>query len=130
MAGVVSGSLIQVSDLIEIYETELTEAQLGAFVNMAHYVIQANLLDKGLGTELLTQIHLNLAAHFASTRDQRLARVKIEGLEETYQGKTDMGLDATFYGQTAKMLDSTGTLAELGSTLIQFSVATTPPHGQ
>ena len=33
MATVVSGSRITVDDLVEIFETELTEAQLSAFVN-------------------------------------------------------------------------------------------------
>jgi hypothetical protein len=129
MAAVVSGSLIQVSDLIEIYETELTEAQLGAFVNMAHYVIQAHLLDKGLGTEMLTQIHLNLAAHYASLRDQRLKQMRLEGITEVYQGETGQGLKSTHYGQTAVELDSSGSLASLGDELAGFYVATTPAHG-
>ena len=39
MATVVAGSRISVADLIEIFDTELTELQLGAFVNSAYYLI-------------------------------------------------------------------------------------------
>lgn len=129
MATVVSGSRITVDDLVEIFETELTEAQLSAFVNSAHYVIQNNLLSSGLSNDILTEIHKYLAAHFASLRDQRLQAERVADVSYTYQGKTDMGLQATFYGQTALMLDTSGTLANLALKPATFQVFTTPDHG-
>ena len=129
MATVVSGSRITVDDLVEIFETELTEAQLSAFVNSAHYLIQANLLSSGLSSDVLTEIHKYLAAHFASLRDQRIESERVADVSMKYQGKTDMGLNATFYGQTALMLDTSGSLANLALKPATFLVFDTPDHG-
>ena len=129
MATVVSGSRITVDDLVEILETELTEAQLSAFVNSAHYLIQANLLSSGLSSDVLTEIHKYLAAHFASLRDQRIESERVADVSMKYQGKTDMGLNATLYGQTALMLDTSGNLANLALKPATFLVFDTPDHG-
>lgn len=129
MATVVSGSRITVDDLVEILETELTEAQLSAFVNSAHYLIQANLLSSGLSSDVLTEIHKYLAAHFASLRDQRIESERVADVSMKYQGKTDMGLNATLYGQTALMLDTSGSLANLALKPATFLVFDTPDHG-
>ncbi|MCP5414936.1 MAG: DUF4054 domain-containing protein [Chromatiaceae bacterium] len=129
MATVVSGSRITVDDLVEIFETELTEAQLSAFVNSAHYLIQANLLSSGLSSDVLTEIHKYLAAHFASLRDQRIESERVADVSMKYQGKTDMGLNATLYGQTALMLDTSGSLANLALKPATFLVFDTPDHG-
>jgi len=119
----------QVADLIEIYDTELTDAQLSAFVNSAHYLIQANLLNKGLDENILTEIHKYLAAHFASLRDQRVQQERVAEIGKTYQGKTDMYLESTSYGQMAVALDTSGTLANLGEQPATFLTFTTPKHG-
>ena len=129
MATVVSGSRITVDDLVEIFETEFTEAQLSAFVNSAHYLIQANLLSSGLSSDVLTEIHKYLAAHFASLRDQRIESERVADVSMKYQGKTDMGLNATLYGQTALMLDTSGSLANLALKPATFLVFDTPDHG-
>ena len=129
MATVVSGSRITVDDLVEIFETELTEALLRAFVNSAHYLIQANLLSSGLSSDVLTEIHKYLAAHFASLRDQRIESERVADVSMKYQGKTDMGLNATLYGQTALMLDTSGSLANLALKPATFLVFDTPDHG-
>ena len=129
MATVVNGSRISVADLIEIFDTELTNAQLAAFVNSAHYVIQNNLLSRGLGTDILTEIHKYLAAHFASLRDQRIQSERVADVSMTYQGKTGMYLESTYYGQMALTLDTSGTLANLALKPATFQVFTTPDHG-
>lgn len=129
MATVVSGSRITVADLIEIFDTELTESQLGAFVNSAHYLIQANLLSSGLGNDILTEIHKYLAAHFASLRDQRIESERVADVSMKYQGKTDMYFESTFYGQMALTLDSSGKLANLHLKPATFQVFETPKHG-
>ena len=107
----------------------MTEAQLSAFVNSAHYLIQANLLSSGLSNDILTEIHKYLAAHFASLRDQRIESERVADVSMKYQGKTDMGLNATFYGQTALMLDTSGSLANLALKPATFLVFDTPDHG-
>lgn len=129
MATVVDGSRITVNDLVEIFDTILTESQLSAFINSAHYVIQANLTSSGLSNDVLTEIHKYLAAHFASLRDQRLESERVADVSYKYQGKTDMGLESTFYGQTALMLDTSGKLANLALKPATFLVFDTPDHG-
>ena len=129
MATVVDGSRITVNDLTEIFDTILTESQLSAFINSAHYVIQANLTSSGLSIDVLTEIHKYLAAHFASLRDQRLESERVADVSYKYQGKTDMGLESTFYGQTALMLDTSGKLANLALKPATFLVFDTPDHG-
>lgn len=129
MAEVVTGSRITVNDLVEIFDTTLTESQLGAFINSAHNLIQANLLNIGLGETILTEIHKYLAAHFASLRDQRLQSERVADVSYNYQGKTDMGFQSTFYGQMALALDTSGTLASLALKPATFIVFDTPDHG-
>lgn len=129
MATVVSGSRIAVSDLIEIFDTELTSAQLGAFINSAHYLIQANLVNKGLSEDVLTEIHKYLAAHFASLRDQRVESEQVADVRKSYQGKTGMYLESTTYGQMAMALDTSGSLANLAKSPATFLSFTTPKHG-
>lgn len=97
-----------------IIGTTLTDAQIQAFIDTATLVVDANLLDKGLSTDLLTQIETWLAAHLLSMRDQRTSARKIGDVSFTYQGQTGLGLDATLYGQQVKLLDTSGTLASLG----------------
>lgn len=129
MATVVSDSRIEVADLIEIFDTELTSAQLGAFINSAHYLIQANLTSSGLSETVLTEIHKYLAAHFASLRDQRVESEQVADVRKSYQGKTGMYLESTYYGQMALTLDTSGTLAKLGEKAATFLSFTTPKHG-
>jgi hypothetical protein len=71
-------------------------------------------------TTLLTddeksEIERWLSAHLiACTRDQQAQQEAVTGgagVNVTYQGKTGLGLDATFYGQQVKVLDRTGLLS-------------------
>jgi hypothetical protein len=39
-----------------------------------------------------------------------------------YFGKTGLGLDATMYGQTVKLLDTTGILLDLGKRSVSINV--------
>jgi hypothetical protein len=66
-----------------------------------------------LNAALLKQIELYLAAHFYALRDPQYERETTLRAGATYQGKTDMGLDATWWGQQAKILDVSGYLARL-----------------
>lgn len=105
-----------------IIGTTLTSAQIQAFIDTATLVVDANLLDKGLSTDLLTQIETWLAAHLLSMRDQRTSGRKIGDVSFTYQGQTGLGLDATLYGQQVKLLDTSGTLASLGKRRASITV--------
>ena len=71
--------------------------------------------DSLLSSTTLEQIEKWLAAHFYAHRDQQYATKKTGQASATFQGKTDMGLNSTQWGQTAKTLDVTGTLRQLDS---------------
>lgn len=104
------------AELTEIIETDLSAAQRAAFINSAFHLVEDQLTGKGLSADILGEIEKYLAAHFLSVRDQRAAREDIGSeYSVTYQGKTDMGLQATHYGQMALTLDPSGTLARLSS---------------
>ena len=91
------------------------------FIQTANSIVNANL--SGLLVEAtLKQIELWLAAHLACMMDPRESRVKVGEAEATFEGKTDMGLNFTRYGQMVKMLDTTGRLSALGLQRARFSV--------
>lgn len=115
MADINPNARTDATAVAEIFDTDLTPAQLNAFINTAHTVVQNNLLNKGLNEETLTQIELWLSAHYACVLDPRVERESV-GREwsATYQGKTDKGFESTFYGQHALTLDSSHTLTKLG----------------
>lgn len=112
-----------------IINTTLTTAQIQAFIDTATLVVDANLVDKGLSTDLLTQIETWLTAHLLSMRDQRTSSRQIGDVSFTYQGQTGLGLDATLYGQQVKLLDTSGTLASLGKRRASITVISEADSG-
>lgn len=69
--------------------------------------------DSVLSASMLEGIERWLSAHFYAHADQLRQSKSTGRASAVYQGKTDMALDSTQYGQTAKLLDVSGTLAEL-----------------
>lgn len=63
-----------------------------------------------LSTTLLEKIETYLACHFYGHSDQFLQARSTEGASGTFQGKTDLGLNGSQYGQTAMTLDISGCL--------------------
>lgn len=55
-----------------------------------------------------------LAAHLYCVTDRPYRSRSAGGASGSFDGNTDRDLDATLYGQTAKVLDKTGLLASLG----------------
>lgn len=92
-----------------VIDTSLTD--LTAFILVASQQVDR---ISGLGTAVLKEIERWLAAHFVSIRDKRTSKDNVGDSSHTYEGKTGMGLEFTRYGQQAKLLDTTGTLAKLG----------------
>lgn len=67
-----------------------------------------------LSAETLELIERWISAHVYSNRHQLYASKVTGRSSAVFQWKTDMYLEGTTYGQTAIMLDVTGTLAGLG----------------
>jgi hypothetical protein len=75
--------------------------------------VSSNDSDSLLSAALLFEIERYLAAHFYSHRDQLFQAKATDKASATFQGKTDMGLRSTQYGQAAISLDVTGYLGSL-----------------
>lgn len=99
------------SEVFEIIDTSLTN--IDPFINSASLIVDGYLLSKGLSDEILKQIELYIAAHLLSLKDPRTKSVGVDVLSESYQGQWGLGLNGTSYGQTAILLDSSGTLGAL-----------------
>lgn len=107
----------------EIIDTTLTEVQVAPFITAANLTVTDILgASTVLSADQKKEIERWLAAHFVAVRDPRISAEKTADAGATYQGKTEMGLDSTFYGQQAKMLDTTGALANIGKRKASMSV--------
>jgi hypothetical protein len=113
-----------VAGVQSIIDTDLGTGTIHYYLNMAYYRTGSINLKNCGGTAALGTLQEMLAAHWISIgMERQTMRESIAG-EATVQfsGKTDMGLDATLYGQTAKDLDCTGTLAKWGLKSASFRV--------
>lgn len=91
-------------------------------VNVVPHIKAASIIvDKLLSSVItdgdqLKEIERWLAAHFVAGNEseQQIVKEKIGETEVTYQNIKGDDLNSTFYGQRAKMLDTSGTLANAG----------------
>lgn len=110
------------TELELVFDTDLSDAQLQAFLDDADVVVTNNLVGTfngiTLGTSELKAIEKYIAAHLASMRDPRELRHKTGDAEAWYYPSvtTAFGkqLNLTPYGQQALLFDRTGVLARLG----------------
>jgi hypothetical protein len=105
--------------LLNDYDSEVNP-DLSPFINEATMLVDDLALRAiGLGVAVtdgrLQAIESNLAAHFYGMSDRPYTSRSTAGGSGSFDGKTDKGLDATLYGQKAKILDPTGFLASLGA---------------
>jgi len=93
--------------------------------------VEAKAAEEGSGVSVsddeLKEIERWLTVHLFCIRDRLVSERKIGDAMDRYQGKTGMGLDATTYGQQAKMMDPTGELARLGGNRKSFVMQTINP---
>jgi hypothetical protein len=102
----------EVKEIIKI-PTFIPDTVIHSFIVGANLTVTAILgSDTVITAAQLKEVEKWLAAHFLACSRVRQAQEQ-EVLGETsikYTGTTDKGLDATFYGQTVKILDTTGKL--------------------
>ena len=111
------------TDVKAIIDTSLLAAEVDPFITDASLFVDNTLASSGLDAATLEMIEKYLAAHFLSMLDQRIQTEAFpSGIRFNYQGKTDMGLDQTFYGQMAKVLDTSGKLTLVGLKPAQMTV--------
>lgn len=97
----------------EILDTNLSDPVIDTFINAANLTVTEILGDDTtLSSDQKKEIERWLTAHLvACTRQQQKQSEKLGEAAVTYQGQTGKGLDATFYGQQVKVLDTTGKIA-------------------
>jgi hypothetical protein len=107
------------SEVKEIIETTIDTTP---FIQTATLIVDEDIAPQGLSTARLREIELYLAAHFTTLRERQLKREEFGDSENEYLGEVGTDLDASIYGQQAKVLDTSGTLAKLGEPNICFEV--------
>lgn len=109
------------SRVCSVMDTTLTEDEVAPFVETANLMVTAYLASTDQTADALREVETYLAAHFVSLRDRLVKSEAAGGVRFDYQGETGMGLDSSHYGQTAKLLDSSGVLKEIdGKTRITW----------
>ena len=107
---------VQVRDLIDtsIGETVLTDS----FIDTAHVYVDSNLLSTSHSEAMLAKIELYLAAHFVAITEERggLRSTKLGDSTDAFADVYSAGLNSTRFGQIALTLDTSGTLAAIGTT--------------
>lgn len=103
----------EVEALFDFVESSI---DLVPFMAAAYYTVNQHLQDSIDNEDLLKEIERWLAAHFLAIRQKQTSKEAISGaISETYEGKYDLGLNFTRYGQQAMILDPTGKLSKLGT---------------
>ena len=108
---------IDADDVREIIDTDLSDARLHNFINMAYFrtLPLSGKLDDCGGGDMLCQIQLLLAAHFLTMFERQTKSEKVDSeWAVTYLGVDGEGLKASLYGQQAIALDCSGILAKAG----------------
>ena len=112
------GTRAKEHDVRAIIDIDEDITNIQPFIKTANILVTEHLGTSTLSDDHLKQIEIWLSAHFIAIRDPRVKQTKIGDAQDTYQGTIGIGkaLDATYYGQQVKILDTTGTLQNVGKT--------------
>jgi len=117
---------VTATEVKEIIDTDLSDAIVDVFINSANIIVTDRLGDNtDITADHKKEIERWLSAHLVAIRDQRSESEKVGDASVKYQGKTGLGLDVTLYGQQVKVLDTTGTLDNLGKPSATLTVIDT-----
>ncbi len=107
---------VTTTELRLIFTTDLTDAQLTAFIAAAGVLIGTDgcdLAGAGLSATTIKEIEKWLSAHLATSDDFRVESHRSSGHQVTFESEIGLGLDQSRYGQMAKRMDRTGCLAQI-----------------
>lgn len=105
---------VTANEVREIFDTELNDASLDAFITSANALVTALLTGK-YEEAYLAEIEKWLGAHFAAHMDPISETEKMGDASNKYMlGKRGIGLEGTPYGAQVKLLDYLGVLADAG----------------
>ncbi len=103
-----------------ILKTSLSDEEINPYIDTANVIVTQVLSGADLGADLLAEIEKWFTAHLiALTRQRQAQSVKIGDASETY-AKLGVRLNATTYGQTVAMLDTSGLLGKQGMKKVMF----------
>ncbi len=90
---------------------------LNNYIVTANAIVDTYLLTAGLSAAILIEIEKYLAAHFTAIFEEKggLVKVEIDDATDEYADIYSAGYNSTRFGQQAIVLDSSGTLANLGT---------------
>lgn len=100
----------------------MTDENLMPFMETAELMVTELLGQKGFSDERLAKLELFLSAHLVTLRSRQLKSEKFGSTEDTFLGYTSMLLTSSLHGQTAIVLDTSGTLADLGKSMSEVEV--------
>lgn len=107
-----------------IFETAMSDQDLGSFINDAHVFVTHRLENQTLmGNDEIRLIVKYVAAHFASVLEPQEKSVAFgEDFSAQFQVVLSEGLGSTAFGQRALLLDRTGNLSTAGKKRARFRV--------
>jgi hypothetical protein len=98
-------SRISYHDLTEIFETDLSEGELMAFIEDAHRIVEDRCAEHTSDEEALAAVEVNLAAHLASSKDPRVTSASHASAD------VEFGANGNRYWHNAVLEDPTNRLA-------------------
>lgn len=106
-----------IANVKNVINTSLEDAAITFHIGIATEFVSSLLSDKGHSEDRLSSIRTYLAAHFIAIRDRLNGmaiseHISTDARVEFSQDLTQ-SLNATHYGQTAQLLDTSGTLVRL-----------------
>lgn len=113
-----------VKKIIKNIDESYSDDDLECFIMAAHVVIENEIVadeDCDASACTLRELERWLAAHFIATADPKVWSEKYGDAANMYQGKWNVGFDATNYGQQVMRLDPCGKLGTLNE---QAKIAT------
>lgn len=97
--------------IVEVEEGDILTPYIDAAHSLLNAAIARTEANYGLAHE--TIIETWLAAHFYAVFAPRESQEAVKGIIAEYEGKTDLGLNFTRYGQQAMLLDYMGGLSQI-----------------
>ena len=109
---------VTANEVREIFDTDLEDANLDAFITAANLMV-TDLLTGKYSADLLKEIERWLAAHYGAHMDPVAEQEKMGDGQVRYalaiaRSSVGLGLNNTPYGQQVRVMDYLGILAEAG----------------
>lgn len=94
-----------------------TDADLNPFIDAANELVTEKCTTSGYSNARLELIERWLSAHYHCVDSPRASRERVGSITVEPQGKVDIGLDNSLYGQMAMRLDTAGNLAAMNNAM-------------